>query len=76
MKIQMNSEKVESWHGIIISPHIACAKKLRGLRPKLDALRVENGQPVSKYISGFHMETRVLQQAFHFFTCNCSDILD
>src|SRR3990172_8076250 len=45
----MNSEKVESWNGIIISPHIACAKKLRGLWQKLDALRVETGQSLSKY---------------------------
>ena len=45
----MNSEKVESWHDIIILPHIACAKKLRGLRQKLDALRVQNGQSLSKY---------------------------
>jgi hypothetical protein len=27
--------------------HIACAKKLRGLRQKLDALRVQNGQSLS-----------------------------
>ena len=29
--------------------HIACAKKLRGLWKKLDALRVQNGQSLSKY---------------------------
>ena len=29
--------------------HIACAKKLRGLRQKLDALRVQNGQSLPKY---------------------------
>jgi len=29
--------------------HIACARKLRGSRQKLDALRVQNGQSVSKY---------------------------
>ena len=29
--------------------HIAYARKLRGLRQKLDALRVENGQFLSKY---------------------------
>ena len=28
---------------------IACAKKLRGLRQKLDPLRVQNGQSLSKY---------------------------
>ena len=29
--------------------HIACAKKFEGLRRKLDALRVQNGQSLSKY---------------------------
>ena len=29
--------------------HIACAKKLRGYRKKLDALREQNGQSLSKY---------------------------
>ena len=29
--------------------HIACARKYRGLRQKLDALHVQNGQSVSKY---------------------------
>ena len=29
--------------------HIACAKKLRGWRQKLHALRVQNGQSLSKY---------------------------
>jgi hypothetical protein len=29
--------------------HIACYKKLRGLRQKLDALRVQNGQSLSMY---------------------------
>ena len=29
--------------------HIECAKKLRGLWQKLDPLRVENGQSLSKY---------------------------
>ena len=35
--------------------HIACAKKLRGWRQKLDALRVQNGQSLSKY-EGFIRE--------------------
>ena len=35
--------------------HIACARKLRGLRQKLDALRVQNGQSLSKY-QGFERE--------------------
>ena len=29
--------------------HIACAKKLRWLRQKMDPLRVQNGQSLSKY---------------------------
>src|SRR5215216_533111 len=29
--------------------HIECAKNLRGLRQKLDALRVQTGQSLSKY---------------------------
>ena len=29
--------------------HIACARKYRGLRQKLDPLRVQNGQSLSKY---------------------------
>ena len=35
--------------------HIARVKKLRGLRQKLDALRVQNGQSLSKY-QGFERE--------------------
>ena len=44
----MNSKKVETWHGIIIT-HIACAKKLRGLQQKLDALRVQTEPSPTKY---------------------------
>src|SRR3954464_13603619 len=44
----LNSEKVETWHGIIIYPHNMC-EKLRGLRQKLDALRVQTGLSLSKY---------------------------
>ena len=52
---KMNSENVETWHGIIISPHIASAKELRGLRQKLDALRVQTRQSLSEY-RGFGRE--------------------
>ena len=41
--------------------HIACAKKLRGLRQKLDALRVQNGQSLSKY-KGFARKLICLQR--------------
>ena len=36
-------------HFSILFYHIACARKLRGLCQKLDALRVQNGQSLSKY---------------------------
>ena len=42
------SEKVDTWHGIIISPTIH-VRKSRGLRQKLDTLRVQTGQSVSEY---------------------------
>ena len=50
----MNSEKVETWHGIIISPTWN-VQKSRGLRQKLDTLRVQIGQSVSEY-QGFGQE--------------------
>ena len=43
--------------------HIACARKYRGWRQKLDALRV---QTISFEGSGFHTETRLLQRDFIF----------
>ena len=51
---KMNSEKVETWHGIIISPtwHV---QKSRGLRQKLDTLRVQTGESLSEY-QGFGRE--------------------
>ena len=51
---KMNSEKVETWHGIIISPtwHV---QKSRGLRQKLDTLRVQTGQSGWEY-QGFGRE--------------------
>ena len=50
----MKSTANELWNGWKLAwyhnfTHIACAKKLRGLRQKLDALRVQNGQSLSKY---------------------------
>ena len=60
----MNSENVETWHSIIISL-TACAKKLRGLRQKLDALRVQNGQSLSKYQGSY--ENSSVTKGFHFF---------
>ena len=45
---KMNSEKVETWHGIIISPtwHV---QKSRWLRQKLDTHRVQTGQSLLEY---------------------------
>ena len=50
----MKSTANELWNGWNLAwylhfTHIACAKKLRELRQKLDALRVQNGQSLSKY---------------------------
>ena len=50
----MNYEKVETWHGIIISPTWN-VQKSRGLRQKLDRLRVQAGQSLAEY-QGFERE--------------------
>ena len=52
--LKMKSTTNELWKGWKLAgyhhfTHIACAKKLRGLWQKLDALRVQNGQSLSKY---------------------------
>ena len=52
--LKLKSISNELWKGWKLAwyhhcTHIACAKKLRGLREKLDALRVQNGQSLSKY---------------------------
>ena len=44
--------------------HIACARKYRGLQKKLDALRVQNGESLSKY-QGFGRNSSVTK-GFHF----------
>src|SRR3954470_14424206 len=44
----LDSEKVNlAWYHHLT--HITCAQKLRGLRQKLDALRVQTGPSLSKY---------------------------
>ena len=50
----MNSEKDETWPGIIISPTWN-VQKSRGLQQKLDRLRVQTGQSFSEY-QGFERE--------------------
>ena len=51
----MNSEKVETWHGIIISPTWPMQKSREGYGKKLDALRVKTRQSLSEY-QGFGRE--------------------
>src|SRR3954470_4044495 len=45
--------------------HIGCVQKLRGLRQKLDALRVQTGPSLSKY-KGFETKTHLFQRHFIF----------
>ena len=52
--LKLKSISNELWKGWKLAwyhhfNHIACARKLRELRQKLDALRVQNGQSLSKY---------------------------
>ena len=54
MTLKLKRTANELWNGWKLAwyhnfTHIACAKKLRGLREKLDALRVQTGQSPSKY---------------------------
>ena len=54
LTVKLKSTRNELWKGWQLAwcnhfTHIACAKKLRGLWQKLDALRVQNGQSLSKY---------------------------
>ena len=54
MTMKLKSTTNDLWKGWKLAwyhhfTNIACAKKLRRLRKKLDALRVQNGQSLSKY---------------------------
>ena len=54
MTLKLKNTTNELWKGWKLTwyhhfTHIACGKKLRGLRQKLEALRVQNGQSLSKY---------------------------
>ena len=67
--LKLKSTTNELWKGWKLAwyhhfIHIACARKLRGLRHKLDALRVQ--RTISFKVSGFHPETRLLQRDFIF----------
>ena len=54
MTLKLKSSTNELWKGLNLAwhhsfTHIATSKELRGLRQKLDALRVQTGQSLSKY---------------------------
>ena len=54
MTLKLKSTTNELWKGWKLAwyhhfTHIVCAKKLKGLRQKLDALCIQNGQSLSKY---------------------------
>ena len=54
MTLKLKSTTNKPWKGWKLAwyhhfTHIACPKKLKGLRQKLDALRVQNGPSLSKY---------------------------
>src|ERR1041384_5624815 len=54
MTLKLESTKTELGKGLNLAwyhhlTHITCVQKLRGLRQKLDALRVQTGPSLSKY---------------------------
>src|SRR3954471_2695089 len=54
MTLKLESTKTEIRKGLNLAwyhhlTHITCVQKLRGLRKKLDALRVQTGPSLSKY---------------------------
>ena len=68
--MKLKSISNELWKGWKLAwyhhfTHIACARKYRGLRQKLDALRVQNRQSPSKY-QGF-IQKLVCYQGISFF---------
>src|SRR3954471_24938715 len=70
MTLKLESTKTEIRKGLNLAwyhhlTHIACVKKLRGLRKKLDALRVQTGPSLSKF-RGFHTKTHLFQRHFIF----------
>ena len=67
----MKSTVNELWNGWNLAwyhnfTHIACAKKFRGLREKLDELHVQNWT-ISFEVSGFRTKTHLLKRDFIFF---------
>ena len=73
MTLKLKSTTNELWNGWNLAwyhhfSHIECAKKLRGLRQKLDALSVQNGQSLSKY-QGFARKLVCYKRISIFLTC-------
>jgi len=71
MALKLKSTTNELWKGWHLARYhhftrVACAKKSRGLRQKLDALRVQTGQSLSKY-QGFGRKNSSVTSALHFF---------
>ena len=62
---KMNSEKVETWQGIIIHPHSMC-KKVERITAKTGCISCIK-RTISFEASGFHTETCLLQRDFIFF---------
>src|SRR3954464_8610201 len=60
----LNSEKFETWHGIIIDPHNICAKVERITR-KTGCTSCTNWT-ISFKVQGFHTKTHLLQRHFIF----------
>src|SRR4051812_40921901 len=60
----LNSEKVETWHGIIICPHNMCAKVER-ITAKTGCTSCTNWT-ISFKLQGFHTKTHLLQRHFIF----------
>ena len=70
MTLKLKSTTNELWKGWKLAwyhhfTHIACAKKLRGLRQKLNALHIQNGQSFWKY-QGFGRK-RICYKGISFF---------
>ena len=68
LKLESTTNELRKFENLAWYPHlthIACAKNLRGLRQKLDALRVQTGPSPSKY-EGFKRKTHPLQRHFIF----------
>src|SRR3954468_7067393 len=60
----LNSEKVETWHGIIICPHNMCAKVER-ITAKTGCTSCTN-RTIAFKVQGFHTKTHLLQRHFIF----------